>query len=225
MSESGVKSQLKSLLGWTKQNWNRPVQSILSLATAIASFWQPPGPAADVLSSQSALNLTRVFLIPITWLLLRGPCLAKNLRKDSRYWGLVSGWAVLGALGLWFLSVWLSSIWTCHAKAENKDFVFGRTFTLEAIQGEIARAAIDDQIAGRPVTPISQDQALSRLKNYPNPCDLIDGRQGDVAAIWNNMEIKQRAMLLDFLYVGASPLFVIAMMAGVQSWYCAGRPR
>ena len=101
-------------------------------------------------------------------------------------------------------------------ETEAKQFVIGETFRHNTTAGYQKIERIKGHV-------ISEAEALEVLKNAP-VCTLIVQDHGQADLVWEPKEIDRRRALITYFYIAGVPFFVLAMMAALQGWYCAGRP-
>lgn len=161
--------------------------------------------------------LARVFIIPIAWLIMSVPARRYSERQHSKHWFVVSIVLFLLGLTVWLAHQQLYERWTCYSDVLGERFVHGRSFTREAIEARKFRAR---KLEGREITA---EQAAEELRSI-RPCTLIDGSEKDPSRVWTPDEIKSRKLVISAVYILGLPTFVMALIAAVQAWYCAGRP-
>lgn len=204
------------LLDWLKNNWNHPAEGATALAGAVLSFNVPPADGIALGDSNLLLNLTRVFLIPIVWLIMSVPGRIFSRKSHAWKWFWFSIPMFLCAITIWIAQSQLYARWTCHSDLLNRQFPVGRTFTPSVIKGAQTN---EELLSGR---NISEEEARSILSAMP-ACKLIERAEQDPNRVWNADEIMFRRDVLSILYIAGIPIFVIAMISALQGWYCVSR--
>jgi hypothetical protein len=201
-------------LDWLKNNWNKPAQGVAAITSAILSFTQPPPEGIIVGDSKSMLSLIRFFVIPIVWLIFSVPARKYDGKPAVWKWFWVTIVVFLIALGVWFGQREVYQAWTCHLASEDRDVAVGKTFTPTAVA---AMQKIEKVLSGRELSELEAREMMRDTK----PCLLVERAQRDPERVWQPDEIRFRRTVMSTLFVLGVPIFIIALLAGLQTWYCA----
>jgi len=219
-----------NLLLWTKNNWNKPTQAITALSAAILSYYNPLVKGISLGSSEAMLSLTRIYIVPVVWLIMSVPALLYAGKKHAMAWFRVGVIMFVLSLAFWIALAYFYQIWTCESELLRKNgakkyvFVIGKTFTQSAIDNQ---KFIEEKMYGQ---KISDAKALEKLR-ATRPAELIEGAisnlntSQDPALVWEQSEIDFRSLVFSILYITGVSITTISLITALQAWYCIRRPR
>ena len=197
--------------------WNQPAQAILTLGLVISSFFLPPKDAIGLGSEKEYLYFSRVFIVVITWFILRTFANKWSEGEHSFGWLKVCLFTFILSIFLFWGYSALTYSWTYKSETYGLVLVGGGNYTEKAINNAIALEKLHNK------RDIGREEAVTLLNNKKTE-DLLSRFAGDINSIWSWWSLFYRRSILALLYLLGLPLFCIALISAIQASYCKNLP-
>jgi hypothetical protein len=178
--------------------WGKRLAALAALLYgAIGKFWSPPPPelAAEAQSTDDVWKPFARFVIVLLLGLMVLPMMRWACsREHTRKWTITAALAVTAGIVVFFSYNYLLDQWT--VESEGKRYYVG--------------------------TELREELKTPRLMKM-QPRDLLSEGEWNPLEIWTEPSLRRRHLILSGIYVLCAPVFAVAMLAALQTAYCATR--